>query len=441
MERAQIVSLAARGAQISSGFITLLVVGHFFDLRTQGYFFTFNSLIALQVFAEMGLSMVLIQFAAHEMPRLRWDQGILTGDPVSKGRMKQLLHFSFMWFGVTAVLLLVLLIPGGMWFFAHSTVAEAQPTSVMASWSLLVLFVSGNLLVTALCNIIEGTGQVSEVAAVRLAQAVSGAAVAWASIAAGAGLMALALQNFTMLAIGLAYLLGQRRTFLVDLLKAPPAADSLRWKSDIFPFQWRIAVSWLSGYFIFQFSTPLLFASHGPEAAGRMGMSMQIFSAISSVCIIFISARAPAFGRLVASQARTELDNLFRRSMIQSFGSLAAMLVLVLLALAVAPQLDPGIGSRMLSFTQSTWLALACLGSHAVYAQAIYLRTHKQEPFMKLSVVNGTLMAILASWAIPNAGTSGAVAAYTVVTLFVSFPLGTWIFLRFKSDFACQGAS
>lgn len=434
IELAQLVSLAARTSQILSGFITLLMVGFFFDLKTQGYFYTFNSLIALQVFAEMGLSMVLIQFSAHEMAKLRWSHAVVEGDPVAKARLRSLMTFSFGWFGITASLLLVVLIPSGYWFFTIAAGRGGAPPGVLSSWALLVLFVSGNLIVTALCNIIEGTGKVSEVATVRLVQATSGAIVAWVAIMMDAGLHALAWQSLMQLVAGLAYLVGWRRRFVTDLLSASGTASSLKWRTEIFPFQWRIAISWLSGYFIFQFSTPLLFSAQGPEAAGRMGMSMQIFSALSSICIIFVSARIPVFGRLVASRARSELNRLFSRSVVQSFVTLVVAISLVLVALALFDVLAPGMRARVLPLSQSLLLAVSTLGSHAVYAQSIYLRTHKQEPFMRLSIINGAVMAALASWAIPRFGTVGAVSSYAVVTLALSLPVGTWIFLRFKSD-------
>ncbi|PIT73914.1 hypothetical protein B9Z31_08600 [Limnohabitans sp. G3-2] len=434
LEAAQVWSLLARATQLVSGFVTLGLVAHFFDLSTQGYFFTFNSLIALQVFAEMGLSMVLIQFSAHEMAKLNWTEaGKVEGDKTAKARLRALLIFALGWFGVSGILLVVILIPAGEWFFNRAVTVNILPANLLLHWNLLVFFVSGNLIVTAICNIIEGTGRVTEVAGVRFAQFIGGGFAAWIAIAQGVGLLALALQYGVMLVIGITYLLTYRRRFIWDLIRAKLPSHALAWRREILPFQWRIAVSWLSGYFVFQYTTPLLFSTHGPEAAGRMGMTMQVFSAISSICIIFVTARIPIFGRMVANRIQSELDILFRRSVVQSFAALVAALMLAMILLTIVHWHEFSISTRLLPLGQSWILALACIGSHSIYVQSVYLRTHKQEPFMKLSVINGVLMAGLSTWFIPQAGTAGAVAVYTFVTLCISAPIGTWIYLKFRS--------
>ena len=54
---------------------------------------------------------------------------------------------------------------------------------------------------------------------------------------------------------------------------------------EIFPFQWKIALSWISGYLIFQLFNPVLFATEGSKIAGQMGMTMVAISGISSISI------------------------------------------------------------------------------------------------------------------------------------------------------------
>ncbi len=45
----------------------------------------------------------------------------------------------------------------------------------------------------------------------------------------------------------------------------------ISWRREVWPFQWKIAVSWLCDYFIFQLFTPVLFAFRGPVEAGQDG--------------------------------------------------------------------------------------------------------------------------------------------------------------------------
>lgn len=47
---------------------------------------------------------------------------------------------------------------------------------------------------------------------------------------------------------------------LTNLLKTK-VSEKVNYFNEIFPYQWRIALSWISGYFIFQLFNPVLFAT------------------------------------------------------------------------------------------------------------------------------------------------------------------------------------
>jgi hypothetical protein len=67
----------------------------FLSSELQDYYYTFNSLVALQVFTELGLSFAFIQFASHEMTQLTWQQGgMVSGNSEAKRRLHSLLHFA-----------------------------------------------------------------------------------------------------------------------------------------------------------------------------------------------------------------------------------------------------------------------------------------------------------------------------------------------------------
>lgn len=432
VDLSQIMSLLARTVQLASGFVTIALVIYFFDAELQGYFYTFNSLVALQVFAEMGLSTVLVQFSAHEMSELRWSKSkTLEGSAIAKLRIRSLLIFALYWFGSSVVILIAALVPGGIWFFENNN--PSPPVHISTYWTLVVVFVSLNLVVSAIFCIIEGTGRVAEIAGVRVVQFLGGSVVCWISILNGIGLAALALQQAVVLVVGIFYLIFRFRWFIKDLIKLPHAAGGISWRNELFPFQWRISLSWLCGYLVFQFPIPLIFATHGPEAAGRMGVTMQLFSALSSICVIFVSARAPKFGLLIARHCFTECDELFHKSIFQSFATFIVAIIVMLGIIALVTTQNYSFSGRILNFSECILIAAACVGNHVVYTLSIYLRSHKQEPFFVLSMINGILMAALFSLVIPGAGTSGAAWAYASVTLAISMPTAIIIYYRFTS--------
>jgi len=56
VDRAIFFTVLTRGWNASAGLVTIFLVSHFLSPVLQGYYYTFYSLIALQVFAELGLT-------------------------------------------------------------------------------------------------------------------------------------------------------------------------------------------------------------------------------------------------------------------------------------------------------------------------------------------------------------------------------------------------
>jgi len=55
------------------GPVTVLLIAMRFSPEIQGYYYTFGSLVALQVLFEMGLGQAIIPFASHEWSSLSLD--------------------------------------------------------------------------------------------------------------------------------------------------------------------------------------------------------------------------------------------------------------------------------------------------------------------------------------------------------------------------------
>ena len=66
-------SSGGRIVQGLTGLGSIYFIGTFLSAQEQGYYFTFSSLLALQVFFELGLHNVITQFAAHENAHLTYD--------------------------------------------------------------------------------------------------------------------------------------------------------------------------------------------------------------------------------------------------------------------------------------------------------------------------------------------------------------------------------
>ena len=71
IDRAVFVGLLNRMWSLIAGPISLVLIGFYFSPQVQGYYYTFATLLALQVFVELGIGAVIQQFASHEWAKLK----------------------------------------------------------------------------------------------------------------------------------------------------------------------------------------------------------------------------------------------------------------------------------------------------------------------------------------------------------------------------------
>ena len=170
IDRVVAYTLFSRGLQLVAGLGSVLLVARFLSPIQQGFQYTFASLVSLQVFFELGLTFIVMQFASHERANLHWTaQGVLEGDEIAKARLASLLRLTFKWYAVAGGVLVCLLIPAGLVFFGRSPDARAAGIW-QAPWVLLVLVTAGSLFLSPLLAVLEGCGLVAAVARFRFGQ-------------------------------------------------------------------------------------------------------------------------------------------------------------------------------------------------------------------------------------------------------------------------------
>ena len=407
-----------RAWSLISGPITMLLVTRFFTPVTQGYFYTFGSVMGLQVFFEMGFAQCIVQFASHEFAHLRLGRnGVIEGDPQARSRLISLGRLSLKWYAAMSLLAVVAIGTGGYCFFQ----AKHDP-SVAWGWPWWCLCVSAGLswVLLPLGALLEGCNQLAFLYGLRAFSAVVISVTVWIALASGAGLFTGTIVSVVVAVITLLAYTWRWRGLLGELSR-PPAAESVSWHREIWPFQWRIAVSWISGYFAFQLFTPVLFYFHDPVVAGQMGMTLGLVGSLNALALAWVGSKAPRFGMLISQRQFNELDRLFFRSTAQAVGVCIAGGVALLLGLAFLQAYYPRFGMRVLGPGPASLLVLSTVVSQVISAQALYLRAHKREPFMWLAVVSCSVtgaLVLLLGW---RYGAWGACLASIVSPLLFIF--------------------
>jgi O-antigen/teichoic acid export membrane protein len=376
---------------VLAGPLTILLISIQFSKEEQGYYYTFFSLIGLQVFFELGLLNVIAQFASHEFAYLSWDKkGVITGSVSHLNRFIDLLGKAFKWYAICAVLLIASLIPAGLFFLQQPTNIDKTILHWQLPWILTVIGVGCNLLLIPFYGVITGSGDITSIQRRELIGGITGSLIGWSVIACGGGLFAIPAVTTGSLIVGMSYL-AKSKPYLVSSAFSSAfgsfkPVNTISWWGEVWPMQWKIAISWISGYFIFQLFTPVLFKYQGSIVAGQMGMTLSVWSAILSICTMWISIKAPLYGNLIVQGKWIKLDNEFNNSLKKTIG-ITILICTVALITIYYIQLQTPYGERLIPAQFISYLFIALFDQVIINGFSVYLRAHKRDPFVWLSIV------------------------------------------------------
>src|SRR3954447_15107677 len=251
LDRAIGFTVLARFWSSSAGLVTVTLIARFLSPAEQGFYYTFGSLVALQIVFELGFSVVIMQMASHERAHLAIAADYeVSGDAVAHARLASVIQKSMRWYSMAAILMALALVPAGLWFFGTHQQHGGETVAWRLPWCMAALAATVNFQIDPLLSFSEGCGYVADVARLRLLQSAAGSILAWAALISGHGLFAPAMLLLGMASTGVLWL-AERRKLMLGLLRHPTGEHRIRWGREVWPFQWCIAVSWICGYFIF----------------------------------------------------------------------------------------------------------------------------------------------------------------------------------------------
>ncbi|RKZ77575.1 MAG: hypothetical protein DRR19_27735 [Candidatus Parabeggiatoa sp. nov. 1] len=394
LDRAVMFSVLARIWGPAAGIVTMLLIATIFSQQLQGYYYTFNSVLALQVFAEMGLSVVIVQFASHEWAKLSLDNnGTIVGDADALSRLISLARFAIRWYLIAGIATSILLGIAGYLLFNESE--KSSSIEWLMPWLALCLVTGLTLTVMPILSLLEGCHQISQVYYFRLIQAVVTAISVWVAVSTGAELWTAAIGSLMGLTSLLILVYWYYRDFLTKLIFSHPMSNAqIEWRSEVLPMQWRIAVSWMSGYFVFSLFTPVLFHYHGAVVAGQMGMTWSLIAGLSSIPSAWLNPKMPQFGLLIARSQYDKLDNLFWRITITVIGLVSVGALVIWSLVYVINDLGHEFAMRILPPQTTAFFLLATVIVVSSFPMAAYLRAHKKEPLLLPSLLSAILIAL-----------------------------------------------
>lgn len=422
-------TLVFRGWGVLAGGVMLLLIPIGFDGKEQGYYYAFASLLALQVFFELGLNQVIVQLVGHEAAHVDFsDHAQVGGELRCIDRLSSLVHLVQRCYLVASLLFAISVGLFGAYFFWKQDQLPIEKW--LLPWSLLTAASAFNLYFSPFLAILEGCGNFGEVSRLRFKQSFFGYIATWISIISGLGLTSIVFVPFVAAVFTAVFISRSNNPLKALRVRKNATGERISWKREIFPFQWKIGLSWISGYFIFQLFVPLVFKYQGAVEAGQLGIGLAIVNSLTAISLTWMTVKVPVLAAHISRNEKKQLRALFVSSFLRTLGVcvfLALISVFALWAFRVN-------GSNMAQRFPDVWvyglLAAAMVVNVTITSMALFIRAHKVEPLLVQSLVVA-IFAFGLFFALSQKSTAAMLMGYLGLIVFVSLPWVYYIFLRY----------
>ena len=379
--------------RVFSGPLMLLSIPFFLTPEVQGFWYTFISLATLSVLADLGFSNIILQFSAHEFAFLRFrEDRTLVGDAYHLYKLSDFFLFSIRWLVKIILFIFPLIIIGGYFFISYYTPTDITISGWVSAW-IIYSFASAFVFVNSiLLSFFEGLNLVGKVQQLRFQIAVVATLAMFLGLVLHLDLFALAASNIVSSICGIVLIFKNFRNLICQFIRIE-THEIYNWWPEFSSLIWRYALSWGSGFLVFQLFTPMTFYFHGPVAAGKIGISIAMWTAGFNIAISWITAITPKMNMLIAEKNWKHLDSIFLKSLIKSVGTMVVG-GSIFFTLEYWLYSDVSFFHRIIEPKGMIILFIAWLIQVVINAMAIYLRAHKKEPLVYVSCLNAVIVII-----------------------------------------------
>ena len=412
-----------------AGGVLILLIPICLTSTIQGYFYVFTSLIALQVFFELGINQVLIQFIAHEHGALNKIKNKFSSDNQKHLKTIHILEDNIKnWYAIAAPLFGVVVGLFGYFFIEFKGILSEEKW--VAPWVLLIVTSTINFYINSYLISYEGRGRIGDVSKLRVKQSIIGNFLMWIIIISGGELWAVSAVGMCSAVFTTCWLIKERQ----HQKFSPNFQNSMNVeyvdvKNKIMKLQWKIAISWICGYLSFQLFVPIAFSEYGAEEAGKLGLTMSIFGAIQTLGITWISAKSSIMGQNIATKNKIGLEKIFNESIKQSLIFTTLLIIFTLLIFIAMDIFLPYYRNKFEGNYILFFLSIATVSNITIFSIATYLRAFKEEPMFSLSIATAILISLGLYFGV-KLGVNVMIAIYCLVTLFISLP---WAYIIWKN--------
>jgi len=415
--------------KIISGPAMLIFIPLFITPQIQGFWYTFSSLAALTVFADLGFTTIVTQFSAHEYAHLKFntDTRLFEGEELAIKRIGSLLRFVIKWaLSVSAVGFPIILSVGFLMFSG-----KGNDVNWAIPWGIYVLSSGLSFTTGSILSFFEGCSQIAAIEKNKFTSAVASTLLTLSFLYFHFGLYSLAFTSIIAATLNIT-LLYLRFGKLIRQMLSASKGFVVNWRKDFLQLIWKYAISWSSGYFIFQIYTPLMFQFHGSVEAGKVGISIALVTAAFSISNVWMYVANPQLNMLASLKDWANMDKLLLKSIILSVGTFALGGIFILLVMYFYSGSISAL-KRFLGIVPMSILLAAWIIQIVINGLAMYLRAHKKEPMVVISVLLAIYIAITTLFITKYMAPQYLFLGFLTAVLW-GLPVTVWIFLKKRKE-------
>ncbi|MFV0481253.1 MAG: hypothetical protein ACK5LP_04645 [Campylobacteraceae bacterium] len=414
--------------RLISGPIILLLIPLYLSGEIQGFWFTFISLGALSVFADLGFTNIVLQFSAHEFAYLKFNNnGLLSGENENLKKIGSLFKFAFFWGIKISIIVFPLILMVG--FFVLSRKQDENIIWVVP-WIIYGLSTVVTFLNNIVLSFVEGCNLVAKIQKIRFFIIFAYSLFIIIFLILKLNLYALSISLLLSSLLGTFLILKSYHSLILQLLSLS-SNSNYAWNKKIFPLLKKYSLSWISGYFIFSILTPIAFYFYGPIEAGKIGLSISIWTSITSISYIWISSVYPKINILIEKQDITSLNQVFYKHFIFAIFTFLTLSILFFVVYFFVQNNLQELADRLVGVGSLFILCICWLIQVFIHYLAIYIRSHKVELLVAPSVFSAIYISLSTSIISFFLNEYYFFIGFFTSYLFV-FPWIIYIFIKFK---------
>ncbi len=370
-----------------SGLVTIKLILVYMTPELQGYYYSINNLLQMQLFLELGLGIIIIHLSSSEFAKLRWSETLtLEGDEKAKHRIASLLQKTTKFYGFMGLLFIFITIPLGIFILSNGGL---ELTYWLIPWVLIVMSAAVKLACIPINMIFAGAGKINIVSRYQTFATIFAVIAMWGGIIMGLNLYALILLSWVTTGF-INFNLIRRFWPALRELFAIKVVHPVSWKKEIWPYQSRSGFNVIADWIFLQSATPIILNNQGSVEAGKIGITLSIIMVFIGLGASWMITRSVEFSGKLALGKTQEAYNYFISILSKIFPVVFLGLLGVLLSIWLINTFDiPFLSQykdRLLEPTTAFLLIVFLLSNFLFNSFRIYLRAYKKEPFFFYSI-------------------------------------------------------